>query len=174
MENVGNLKRRLLVLGIDYLFILLWAGFLFIIMMSLYYFLGSIPTFNEWRMNLLSLTMFGPVFIYSLVTETSNQHATIGKSWMKLVVNSTNNQPIRFRQILVRNIIKYLPWQYAHMLIFRGFALNWELDPFWLGMFVLTYILPISWFVVVVIRKDHRGIHDLVAHTIVEKLKNNN
>ena len=125
------------------------------------------PRFNELGMNLVSLTMVLPVFLYSTIMESGKKHATIGKQKMKLVVASIYIKPLKVWQIVLRNIIKFLPWQLAHMMIFRAFAFDWRLPPFWMFMLISTDILPLILVLVVVFRKDHRGVHDLLAKTIV-------
>lgn len=168
MEYRAGMKRRCIALAIDYLIIFAWGVILFAINMFLYFvILGEIPAFDELGMNLISLTMIVPVFLYSIVWEAGKKHATVGKYKMKIEVASINSKPIRLWQVVVRNIIKFLPWQFAHMMIFRGFALSWELPPFWMVMLIIADILPFVWIAVIVFRKDHRGIHDLLSKTVV-------
>lgn len=39
--------------------------------------------------------------------------------------------------------------------------------PFWITMLIMADILPFVWIAIVTFRKDHRGIHDLLAKTVV-------
>lgn len=118
-------------------------------------------------MNLLSLTMVVPVFLYSIIMEAGKKHATLGKYKMKTEVATVHSKTIQLWQIVVRNILKFLPWQFAHMMIFRVFALDWEFPPLWMSMFIFANMLPFVWIAVVIFRKDHRGIHDLFSKTVV-------
>lgn len=164
----ANLKKRFMALLIDYLLVVLWGVILFAISMFIYYvILDGIPKFDEIGMNLISLTMIVPVILCSIIMEAGEKHATLGKQKMKIKVSSVDCNVVNLRHIIVRNIIKFLPWQLGHMMMFRGFELNWELSPYWMSMLIIADILPIIWITVVVIRKDHKGIHDLIAKTIV-------
>ncbi len=168
MKNVANLKRRFLALLLDYLVIVAWGVVLFGVNMLIFFgFLDGLPSFDELGMNLLSLTMIVPVLLYSIILEASGKHATLGKRWQRIKVTSADKKPLRLWQVIVRNLVKFLPWQLAHMMIFHGFALNWEVSPLWLTILSMTYFIPIIWIGVVVFRKDHRGIHDLLAGSIV-------
>lgn len=166
-HDTANLKRRFLALILDFIVIVCYGAVLFGVSMLVYdAVLGGIPNFNELQMNLLSLTLIVPVVLYSIVMESSGTHATLGKRKMKIKVASTSGS-VRARQIVVRNIIKFLPWQLAHMAVFHGFALQWELDPFWSALLIITTVLPVLW-IGLLFRKDRRGLHDLIAKTVVE------
>jgi len=164
----GNLKKRFMALLIDYLLVVLWGVILFAISIFIYnVILDGIPKFDEIGMNLISLTMIVPVILYSIIMEAGKKHGTLGKQKMKIKVSAIDCNAVNLRHIIVRNMIKFLPWQFGHMMMFRGFALNWELSPYWKSMLIITVILPIIWIAVVVIRNDHKGIHDLIAKTTV-------
>ncbi len=167
LSDKAGLKKRFLALFIDYLTIAAWGVILLAINMFIFVaLLDGFPAFDEFGMNLISLTMILPVFLFSTIMEAGEKHATIGKRKMKIEVSSVRSKTIVW-QVIIRNIIKFLPWQFAHMMIFRGFAFNWALPPFWMAMLILADILPFIWIAVVLIRKDHRGIPDLISKTVV-------
>jgi uncharacterized RDD family membrane protein YckC len=168
-QDIASLKRRFLALILDFIVIVCYGAVLFGVSMLVYNtVLGGIPSFNEFQMNLVSLTLIVPVVLYSIITESSGKHATLGKRKMKIKVASTSGQ-VRLRQIVVRNIIKFLPWQLAHMAIFHGFALQWELSPFWSALLIISTLLPVLW-ILFLFRKDRRGLHDLIAGTVVKNM----
>ncbi len=172
MKQGASLKRRFLALFFDYLTILLYMIILFGISMFVYFvILDSIPMFNELWMNLVSLTLIVPVVLFSIITESSKKHATLGKIKMKLMVASVESDTVKLWQIIVRNIIKFLPWQIAHMAIFHCFTLQWEFTPLWTAVMIIVDILPFIW-IGFLFRKDHRGIHDLIAKTVVVEMDN--
>jgi uncharacterized RDD family membrane protein YckC len=161
---------RIFAFLLDVLVILLIGAVVFAISMAIYGLTGGIPEFNELQMNLLGLTIIIPAILYCILTENSSRHATFGKRKMKIRVENNSGKQPTTSQIITRNIIKFLPWQLAHMAIFHAMALNWELDYLTLIFFILAgYILPIIWLSFVIFRKDQRGIHDLIAKTIVLK-----
>ena len=70
---------------------------------------------------------------------------------------------------LIRNVIKFLPWQLGHMGTIHGFYSNFD---------VLSIILSISATLLAVLllamtmfRKDKRHLGDLIAHTQVQPKK---
>lgn len=81
-------------------------------------------------MNLVSLTLLVPVVLYFIVTESSKKHASLGKRKMQIWVASTISETVGFWQIVLRNTIKFLPWQTAHMMIFHGIVTNWKITPY--------------------------------------------
>ncbi|MBC1374399.1 RDD family protein [Listeria sp. FSL L7-1699] len=167
MKQSAKLNRRFLALFFDYLTILCYMLFLFGTSMFIYLIiLDGIPIFNELGMNLISLTLIVPVVLFSIITESSKAHATLGKMKTRLRVSSTKSETVKLWQIIVRNIVKFLPWQLAHMTIFHSFILKWEFTPLWTVIMIVVDILPIVW-IGFLFRKDHRGIHDLIAKTVV-------
>lgn len=167
MKQGAALKRRFAALLFEYLTILGYMAVLFAINMFIYLvILGGIPPFGELGMNLISLTLIVPVVVYAILTEAGKRHATWGKRRMKLRVASAGARALRPWQIIVRNLIKFLPWQLAHMAIFHGFTLQWEFTPLWTAVMIAVDVLPFVW-IGFLFRKDHRGIHDLIAKTVV-------
>lgn len=167
-DNV-KLKTRFMALIIDYLVIVGYMVILFGICMFIYFvFLGGVPNFNELGMNLVSLSLMLPVLLYHIIMESGKSHATLGKRKLKIRVTSINPGSVRLCQIVIRNIIKFLPWQLAHMAIFHAFTLQWKLTPLWIIVLIIIDILPFLW-IGLLFRKDHRGLHDLISKTVVEK-----
>jgi len=167
LKRGATLKKRFLALFLDYLIILCYMAALFGVNMFIYLvILDGTPRFDELGMNLISLTLIVPVLLYSIIMEASKKHATVGKLKMKISVASVKKGPVKPWQIIVRNLIKFLPWQLAHMAIFRGFALNWNLIQPWNTTLTLSNILPFVC-IIVLFGRDHRGLHDLAAGTVV-------
>lgn len=167
MQQSATLKKRFLSLFFEYLTILCYMAVLLGISMFLYFvMLDGVPMFSELGMNLISLTLIVPVVLFSIITESNRKHATLGKLKMGLRVASTKSDTVKLWQIIVRNIVKFLPWQLAHMAIFHCFTLQWEFTAAWTVVMILVEVLPFVW-IGFLFRKDHRGIHDLIARTVV-------
>jgi uncharacterized RDD family membrane protein YckC len=167
LKQHAPLTKRFLALWLDYLLILGYMAVLFAVNLLIYLvFLGGIPAYDELGMNLISLTLIVPVILYSILAESGRRHATFGKAKAKLTVVSSAAGPIRLWQIILRNLVKFLPWQLAHIAIFHSMALQWEFSPLWTGVMVCVELLPFLW-VGLLFRKDRRGIHDLLAKTRV-------
>jgi len=163
----AGLKKRFASLAIDFLVIVLWGLIVLVVSLFVYFvILGFVPDFSELGMNLVSLILIFPAILYFVITEAGKKHATFGKRKMKVHVASVNTG-LHLWQIIVRNLIKFLPWQAAHMMIFHGIAFKWEFSSDLIILMGLAYILPCVYIVFICFKKDHRGIHDLIARTIV-------
>jgi uncharacterized RDD family membrane protein YckC len=56
-----------------------------------------------------------PYLGYLVVTEAGARHATVGKRRVGLRVRDRTASSPRLRQVLLRNIVKVLPWQFGHL-----------------------------------------------------------
>ena len=67
---------------------------------------------------------------------------------------------------LIRNVIKFLPWQLGHMGTIHGFYSDFD------GLFIVLSIsatlLAVSLLAMTLFRKDKRHLGDLLAHTQVQ------
>jgi uncharacterized RDD family membrane protein YckC len=108
-----------------------------------------------------------PLFAYCVVAEASRWQGTIGKRAMKLQVSTPQGGRPGIGRVLARNLVKFVPWQFAHMALFHEFAVNWEGGPLADALVIVAAILIPAWLAPVALRKDHRGFHDLLAGTQV-------
>lgn len=60
-----------------------------------------------------------PVGAYLAVTEAGRHRATPGKRWQGLQVVTADGAAIGWRRAVVRNAVKLLPWQLAHLAVSR-------------------------------------------------------
>ena len=86
------------------------------------------------------------------------------------VVTMTGTRPGRGR-ILVRTIVKLLPWEWAHFWVWQLMAIvlaGGTEFPGWLVVGLLSsQLLPIAYVLCVAFQRDRRGPHDLIASTRV-------
>jgi hypothetical protein len=64
---------------------------------------------------------------------------------------------------ILRNALKFLPWQLAHMAVIGGVYDGFE-SP---NLLIVTLVLPVIYVAMVVLRKDHRHIADIVSGSYV-------
>jgi len=98
--------KRALAFIIDNIFIALYAGALYFLMTSAGWQESAVSPFHDQALGFATLTL--PVFIYFFSFEKIRK-GTPGKLIMKLQVISPSTQ-----RLLLRNIIKFLPWEIAH------------------------------------------------------------
>lgn len=164
----AKLKKRILAVFIDWLIIVAYALCLLGVMLLFYTFvLKGFPKINELQGNLISFfSLLFPVLLYFIIFENSSKHASIGKRKMGLKLASTSGE-LQFWQPIIRNIIKFIPWQLAHMVLYNGFAHDNKATMFLWICIIGTYGIAIINVVCTLIRKDRRALHDLLAGTIV-------
>jgi len=101
--------KRLKAFALDYLVILA-----FIIISILIGFLSGVKIHSVLERQLLGfVTLTLPVFLYFYLSEISKSGATFGKRFAKISVKS--NQTGKYKTIFIRNFIKFLPWEIAHI-----------------------------------------------------------
>ena len=107
-----------------------------------------------------------PVWAYLTVTESGRRQATLGKRRAGLAVADRDGGRAGAGRVAVRNAVKLLPWQLAHVSVARVIA---GVDaPVTVAVtYALSLLIPavsigIAW-------RDpaHRALHDLVAGTRV-------
>ena len=116
------------------------------------------------------LTLTLPVILYFTLSETSRYNGSAGKRKMKLKVTTVNFRRAGFWQLLVRNCIKFLPWELAHFCIYQlyYFRMIKIEPPGWvLTGLVLTQGLAILYFIFILVNKDNRSIYELLSDTRV-------
>jgi uncharacterized RDD family membrane protein YckC len=139
----------------------------FIAVFGFYGGLDSIPSFQEWQLQLLTLTILIPFILYCILTEAGRWQGTLGKHLMKFHVVAKNGGKASVWQIILRNIIKFVPWQFAHTVVTHGFAVDWQTGLLDNILLWAADIIPVIWLLFVLIQKQHRGLHDMVGQTCV-------
>ena len=166
--------RRIAALLIDYALILGWMAVVALISAGIALASGGYANWLAWGTGVAQLLGFVvlvlPVGIYLFVTESSARQATVGKRALKLmVVAADGSRPPAWR-ILVRTIIKLLPWEIAHFFVWHTVAAvsGDGVFPSWLIVgLVVADILPVAYVLTVLLEPRRRGPHDLVAGTRV-------
>lgn len=172
------LRKRLIALWFDYLVILGWMGALGLVSLVLFLTLGRIPDYlgtlgpmGAQALFFVVLTL--PVGLYLFASESSPAHATFGKRKAGIKVVSQDGQNVTKKQILVRTVVKLLPWEIAHTFVWQMqyvfYEQGYDAMPapwIFIGLNVAT-ILAVAYVAMVVFRKDGRGPHDITAKTRV-------
>lgn len=107
-----------------------------------------------------------PFLVYLVRTEAGPARATWGKRRSGLVVEATDGPPAGTASIVLRNVIKVLPWQLGHMAAMRfssgasgaDIALAVVFDVASLTLLALVMGPPLL---------GRRGLHELIAGTAV-------
>lgn len=130
--------RRLAAYTIDYGVIAIWIAVLFLAANSGWLGIkveGQLDGAARWAVQGM-LTL--PVYLYFTLSEAFGRKATVGKRVFGLRVDGSP------RRIAFRNILKFLPWELAHMGIWHGMAVPFVTEPNMLGMSLFAVSLGLS------------------------------
>lgn len=164
-----NFKQRISALLIDYICIIIYLLILFALTMCVYYiFFKNIPEFTEAASQWISfITTVLPVTLYYTIKESKKPFASFGKKKTGLMVHHSNKA---ITGSLIRNVLKFLPWQLGHVAVIKGIYNGFEsLDV--IILYGLAIILPIIFMGMVMLRTDHRHIPDILAQSFVVDIK---
>lgn len=159
-------RVRLAASGIDYLLILGWLAVLTVAGLLIRPLLpaSSPPTLLDVDLVAFGCTVF-PVWCYLTLTETGPRAATAGKRFTHLMVCGGDGSPASRGRVMLRNAIKLLPWQLAHLAVARlvldqQFGAAVAVDALSLLLVALTITMAL---------RDPRGraLHDRLAGTRV-------
>jgi uncharacterized RDD family membrane protein YckC len=162
------LVRRFLSWLWDYLLIVAWLAIVFVFI-GLPQLLGWIDLTPVWTdqtssdVGVTLLTVFA-FFLYLYRTEVSTQHATWGKRREGLEVAGDEGASPGNAAVAIRNLVKVLPWQLGHMGTMRLIRSE-GLTAAAVAFQAVSLLLLAAIVIPVLFRR--RGLHDLLAGTIV-------
>ena len=166
--NPIPVKKRMIELLFDYLFILAYL-ILLALGSFVYYLISQKGMQQPTEFESQSITFFTSVLpitlIFTYLDYTKNGSFGKKKAELQLVYEKKTVQAS-----LIRNVIKFLPWQIGHMSAIHSVYSGFDLLYFILcytSILFLAVLLAMSIF-----RKDKRHLGDLLAHTQVQ-LKGN-
>jgi len=165
------LTRRFIAFSIDYILILFYAGLLYLSSLLFQYFsaneLGEPNPLMGQVIGFLLLTL--PVFLYFLLSEKSKRKGTIGKRISKIqVVVVAENKTDSIKPILVRNFLKFLPWEIAHTGVHwvLFYSRHNEQTPIWVyTLSIIPQVAMIFYFITIITTNGNRSFYDKIAGT---------
>ena len=163
-----GIRLRLKALFFDWLFVSAYLVLLLLVALAFYFVvLGGIPEFTNVQAQLVAtFTSIVPIILIFSIMEGSEPFASWGKRKTKLRVVYRDMPMVRS---LVRNTLKFLPWQLGHMSTINGIYTDFG-TPFSMVFFFLSMTLPIIYILMASIRKDHKHLADLLAGSQVMQL----
>ncbi|WP_225742884.1 RDD family protein [Marinilactibacillus sp. Marseille-P9653] len=167
--NSINWSIRLKELVVDYVAILVYLIGLLIVNLIIYFFvLDGVPNFTMDQAKIVAtVESVIPIVIWFTVMDYKKPFGTFGKRKAKLEVVYMNRS---FWRSLIRNVVKFLPWQLAHLGVIEGIYTEFET----IGSILLTnagILLGLILFGMGFFRKDRRHLGDLLAGTQVTSKK---
>ncbi|NLW12360.1 MAG: DUF2812 domain-containing protein [Clostridiaceae bacterium] len=161
--NQIAIKKRLKELFIDYLVIVAYLAVLFLVNFLLIVFvLGGLPEYTELQSQFIAIftSVIPIILIFSYLDFYRN--GSIGKKAASLKLNFKDH---RFRFSLLRNLVKFLPWQLGHIGVIRGVYTEFDLTSIVIAN--LGTILGLIMLFMGLFRQDKRHLGDMAAGTQV-------
>ncbi|MGP4038550.1 RDD family protein [Gracilibacillus sp. D59] len=169
--TVATRKSRFIALFIDWLCI---SAFLILLLglTQLFYWLvfNGIPILSYLQSQLIAIfTTVIPAIIVFSIMEGSSRSSTFGKRIQSLKISYPDHPKTRST---IRNIVKFLPWQLGHMGVIHGMYHNFN----WVALTLqsISMLLAFLYIMMVLVRRDHRHLADLIAGTTVVKSNSSN
>ena len=162
--NPISFKKRMIEFLFDYLFILAYLVLLFLGSMLIYIILfHGVPDFTEIQSQCLAFfTSVLPItLLFTFLDYTNNGSFGKVKAGLELVYQKKTVQAS-----LIRNTIKFLPWQLGHMGTIHG--VYSEFDVLSISLSISATLLAVFLLAMTIFRKDKRHLGDLLAHTQVQ------
>jgi len=145
--------RRIAAFGVDWVVVALWGAVLFLAVMVSTGARG-LNMSNPWiaqGIGLLLMTV--PVTLYFALSESSRLQATLGKRLFRLNVSGMTGDRLPLSRSLLRNVVKFLPWECGHTVAHQLFHAGDGDVPFWVwGFSALSFGLPLLWIFTVLLR----------------------
>jgi len=170
MTRYAGFWKRVGAFAVDYMIIMVY---LFgIILVSLL--VDALFNANQWlfadriRAQLVAFLLVTlPVTLYFAIFESSRRQATWGKQRLRLKVTDHKRDRISFPRALGRTLLKIIPWEISHTLIWQIYF-SLQTDSVWLNYgFILVYLLIGLNIASLVLTRTHQTLYDLLVHTSV-------
>ncbi|RPI96428.1 MAG: RDD family protein [Chloroflexi bacterium] len=168
--NYGGFWRRAGAFALDYV---LMAIYLLAVTL-LFLFLNTLFDVNQWLFSdrirgqlTASLLVTLPVLLYFALAESSAWQGTWGKRRLGLKVADIDGDRISFGRALARNLLKFIPWELSHTLIWE-IRFTSQTDSMLISYgFALVYLLIGVNILALVMNKKRQTLYDLLVKTYV-------
>ena len=168
----NNTIKRLKAFAVDYCIILIYIGLLFgITLLISKIFSVSLQNVGAVSGQLIGFaTLTLPVILYFTLFENSKHAGTLGKRMFDLEVVSKNLSKASFGQLLIRNCVKFLPWELAHFFVFRLFDSgrnNASPQDWVLAGLIISQGLVVIYLLFLFLNINNRSLYELLSSTLV-------
>lgn len=163
---------RLKAFFIDYLFILAYLALLFIANVFILpdlqkFFQGSMATAQFTGFLMVTL----PVSLYFVISEVLFNGQSVGKKKLNMQVVGAEGEKISLRKSVFRTILKFLPWEMSHFLIYRLMEIGEEPVPgFYMIVGIWIYALMFLYILTAIFTEKKLAFYDRIAKTKVVKI----
>jgi uncharacterized RDD family membrane protein YckC len=172
MKTYAGFWQRAGAFALDYIpiFVYLLAVTLLFLLLNTFFDVSQQLFANRVQAQLIVFLLVTlPVVLYFAAGESSNRLGTWGKQRLGLKVTSQTGNRISFWRAFARTLLKFIPWEISHTLIWQiRFSPRTEAALINYG-FALVYLLIGLNIVILLVTKNHQTIYDLLVKTYVIK-----
>lgn len=165
-DNKIEFRLRVKELVIDWLVI--WVYLITLFLLSILFYLSvfhAIPVFSEGETQMIATTTsVVPVVLFFSYLDFKD--GSIGKNRAGLCIYYKNR---KFKYSLLRNVIKFLPWQIGHVGVIHGMYSEFNAISILIQWMAIACMIGL--FGMGTVRKDKRHLGDIVAGTQVQIAK---
>jgi len=108
-----------------------------------------------------------PFWLYYSLCESSSRQATFGMRILGLRVTGVEGERISFGRALLRTVVKLLPFEINHLVMFLPTPIWHDPNPGLRVGFVGVGVLIIVYFATMLLTRRKQSVHDLLARTVV-------
>jgi uncharacterized RDD family membrane protein YckC len=170
VNNYAGFWQRVAAFALDYIIILgyLLGIALLSVLVNQVFSVGQWLFSDRVRAQLVAFLLVTlPVTLYFAVSESSPRQATWGKGRLKLKVADRNGSRISFGRAFGRALLKFIPWELSHTLIWQIYF-SPNIQSVWVNYgFALVYLLIGLNIVSLVITRTNQTLYDLLISTYV-------
>jgi uncharacterized RDD family membrane protein YckC len=162
--------KRCLAFLVDYCFIAIYAGILFVLLRNTSYAKEWLIACTAATSQIISFLLLSlPVLLYFILSESSRHHGSIGKRLLKISVVNPDRHCYR---IIIRNSIKFLPWEIAHTGIYQTIYADPSLNPLTTTILLLTVpqVVVMAYVLSIFAFNGRSSIYDALAGTSVQAM----
>ncbi|MBD8070667.1 RDD family protein [Bacillus sp. PS06] len=157
---------------IDYILILCYLVILFIFNVFLFpslqdYFKGSLLVAQFTGFLMVTL----PVSLYFIFCDSSIGKQSLGKKRVGIRVVGSDGEALSFLHVTFRTILKFLPWELSHFLVYRLVYIgDGEVPIIYYLIGGLIYALMFAYILTAILTKRKQSLYDIIAKTQVVKV----
>ncbi len=162
------IAKRLIAFLIDYLILGCYAGVLALCALRFHLHERVDSPWASLAIGFLSLTL--PVILYFTLMENGRKQSTFGKRAMRLVVTSASHKKATLAQLAIRNMLKFLPWEIAHIGVHWAFFYSRQSvnPPVWVWIpLVVSQVLAVVYLIGIAFSANQQGLYELASRTRV-------
>lgn len=177
-EPMQIVIKRILAFIIDYAVI----AFYIFILLFLSTFVNRLWPFHQlmessylFRHLISFFTLTVPVVLYFILMERSDKQATIGKTMVKIKVVNAKGGRASLKHLIIRNTIKFIPWEVAHTFIHINYAVFSSGKVMGMGSMlglIIPQLIALAYLTMILFRDDRRSLYEILSRTRVQGFGN--